>query len=1727
MKKLLPLFAAISCLLLGGQSASGRQIAFSLATKVLFRGKTTATPIPFSTATNLVYSQDFDSVGYGKMADLALPGWSVHMEDESEVLRAPVQASETVEGYEGGHLWLCTEGRELVYTLADGSVLPTAETSMKVRLIPSDTYPEGIDTDVHAAVFLMLNEPEDPTNDGLYGYTDTGWSKLDTTELGPLSLNDVLALKVTMDYSAKTVSYSGVVVTDDPYASLADTDYVFLGTLGMANPATASLANVLASVAFHGVGGIDDLVITTSGSFVTFANPQISSNGVDFVASSLLPGSAVPYGAGPSVKVDVAPQNGARDIRVSVEAVSVDASGAPLPGAEAVLVPMEGNPGAGGTFAAQLPALPAGRTGYRFIATYEGVATTQTTFPASGYYLYETDATLDDQREPDFATLLSHSTTQNYTYNTVHWRFVNVHVDRFLPNSIGFNAEAGSSIIASRQTFHGIGRIYFKAHKLIQSDRADVPHYLAVEISDDGTNWKTLNTVEIPYGLTETDDTQFCIEANTYDAKYVRFIRTTSENLSVCYLYLRDVVVTPPAANVELTMPSIIHPGYPSQHDDITIRADVVSAYEDYPAATFRPVLHWRRYTGAVPGAWRESTMSSSDDESFFCTLPAMEPGRVEYYVETHFSGASYDYAASDKYDADRPLRFFYAYDDTLLDHDPKDFKEGSSPTFLFAAEESPKEFSTETQQRALYAPGSVEGDSATPYLWFKVRAFASRHQELRFVYTNALEILGNGAAAPVHTNALQLVGDETWLTTIPVNTNVHFFGHILGVAPYEGAATMAYGAVPTRWGDPDQATVVPPFAGVAAIDAATPFEADVGMETGDSSRLMVRLDTRTGAYQIRQAAFQDFNEWPADPTYFEDSMGLHETPTYEEGFDDSALFPTTEMDRRSMSFQTDNAGGNAIAKATADTELATYYTSCGWRLRNGWILRERTPEDPYNYHDNNPNIAAMLTPQYGYLENTSSDSALAEGLDTISFRCRSSFGGDGHLPYYKEGFGWQNYTLTVLNARVTQMSPGHPYIQVIAGYADEDNYVAMRLTQMRELDSNRVRHWVMQELIKVQNGVETILQSATAKNYAAPKGSVTSNRFDNVELTYAPWVLELAVTNGALMGKALLTSHRSLGTNVLYAAEALAGTASAEGGTISFDACDALVNFNNINVKGAGNPTNWPTLPGKWNLGGIQKGGSETRWNANASGVSNKMPPLQFSIGVCRAGDSAMLPGDATYETVYTANEWKAENGFGIPHDYVTVSRPIHYWGNAFVRIAAGVSDARLVVDDVVTTSWRGRALPENDPDNDDEWQAREAVVVERNGSRQLALTTSRADPNARQMVSTPAMTNGLGTISFNYEVTGGRIVFAVERNAVSGRYADDDAWVQLDERTIEAGSRGEVFLPVRLAISGKIRVRVLHEQSGEDATLYLDNLFAKGFPPDDGHSWTAYNALIVAPSRNAATDPLQFEEDLATQTAFLNNSAVAGIRPNSDMGEHLPFVQSPRMPNSIGEIGFWYRVWDPANPTPGRLTLWLADDPLAPDGEWRQIAADDLACITNGVYRYFSTEIPEGTNHVLRICCDTNGTQRVAIDNVVVMEPLRGSPAGNDHTLTSPVPVPFAWFDERYPALLAAYGGDYEAAANAVAANGVNGVWQCYLAGISPLDETARFRATITMVEGEPVVEPDPDLAKGTETPEREYILLGAKSLAPDATWDVVTNGTALDEAGYRFFKVKVRLK
>ena len=117
-----------------------------------------------------------------------------------------------------------------------------------------------------------------------------------------------------------------------------------------------------------------------------------------------------------------------------------------------------------------------------------------------------------------------------------------------------------------------------------------------------------------------------------------------------------------------------------------------------------------------------------------------------------------------------------------------------------------------------------------------------------------------------------------------------------------------------------------------------------------------------------------------------------------------------------------------------------------------------------------------------------------------------------------------------------------------------------------------------------------------------------------------------------------------------------------------------------------------------------------------------------------------------------------------------------------------------------------------------------------------------------------------------------------------------------------------------------------------------------------------------------------------------------------------------------------------------------------------------------------------------------------------------------------TTPVMVPYEWIG-GYPALLAGQSGDYEAAANAVAANG-RPVWACYVIGVNPTDPLDDFRITRFWMDGYMPMFEFSHATDGSGNSFLPYVNRLGKARLEDE-WRRVPDG---GDSAFRFFTVEV---
>ena len=201
-----------------------------------------------------------------------------------------------------------------------------------------------------------------------------------------------------------------------------------------------------------------------------------------------------------------------------------------------------------------------------------------------------------------------------------------------------------------------------------------------------------------------------------------------------------------------------------------------------------------------------------------------------------------------------------------------------------------------------------------------------------------------------------------------------------------------------------------------------------------------------------------------------------------------------------------------------------------------------------------------------------------------------------------------------------------------------------------------------------------------------------------------------------------------------------------------------------------------------------------------------------------------------------------------------------------------------------------------------------------------------------------------------------------------------------------------------------------------------------------------------------------------------------------------------------------------------PGTLSWWWKldmTDCAGVDVFVDNVFVDSLD--TDSDWEATSIDIVGEGEHIIRFEFWNAGTT-ASISDCAYLDQVLWTGSVVDHTITTPEPVPYSYFDANCPALIAVYGGDYEAAAHATAANGYNKVWECYVSGISPVDVTAKFMAKIEMRGATPFITWEPDL--NTNGVIRTYKIHGSETLENGGNWQYPTNSL------HHFFKVTVEM-
>ena len=1158
----------------------------------------------------------------------------------------------------------------------------------------------------------------------------------------------------------------------------------------------------------------------------------------------------------------------------------------------------------------------------------------------------------------------------------------------------------------------GVGTIDFRT-KAVESTVKTSEITVQIAYTDtEPTEMDWINVEVYKYG-TQNGGVLSCIchvRLNDRAITYVRILRTQkniySETLTSGRISVDNICITKPAADVGI-IEKLKNPGYPAADQNILMRCAVTNVCEETPAINRRVSVKYQYVARDTyspdpsPALWSSADMAYRGKDAqgldwYEGTIPTQRVGYVWYYYQVDYDGYHY---------GDNPLT---------------GASESISPAYWDDNED--------THDRP------IAGRK------FQVRPYRSRYARI------ALE------AQPVEATVseMTLVGDEQWqavtlVSGIPAVTN-----YFVGYGYYEDDAE-AYEANPVMWGEnnPD-ALSDPTLAGfLESTHDTTVTNSLIALnEKNYTGFYLYRFSSndkdaaardnpdgdRRYDYIVKKAVYQDFDDWTASPTYYEESLGGLPTLTFTEDFDGNASSAMDDICIRTPWLADGYAPGDTKSEDFQDDPLSDEFNpddvdTTRLFIRTGSrVLVDRKARNT----DTTVNRSMALN-LFGKIQNTKN--SIPFGLEKITFKARASID-DDNFAVYKKGTDWNTLPQYISASwQLTEVAPSKPYFAYIFLYQpsvwDGFSWYELRIIQTDSANANN--DTVNIELWKhLSDGTETRV---------GYRNGITGRNLRN---SHTVNVLVDKNGNNLRVRVHLTGGNPSTIGNNTTANSALIQDSSpinlTTGGTVGFGVFDASVNITAVKVGSTNGGTDILSSLGNtysdWHAGGKRPDG-QNRWTITNGAITRSVPAQTIDIYAANC-----IGGETRAEN---KELYKAASRTVNTLTMTDMSVDFKAWNKKFVQIRYGDGDGGIVLDDVSYYPWRattrnserGGAELENGTsyldwtsiDQQEEWldrsldttgdnmKQRWAVLegwVTNSGAFKLGaeFDRTRANTNLVQGIVAPELLNGIGSCSFSYAASGGKVVYGVERTGKG----DYHSWTPVAVYTNAPGQSGERYAKIGALdadghnYAGRIRIRIYgaHDVgdilqknpdcgydpdwgfTDDNARLLIDNLRVKDYPEDENdNAWNAYNLLVTGD----APDGQIYNN--SGKSCFFNNSPTNGVYGVEEFNADDPYLESPPLRGvGVGEIAFQYRLVPGTGTGNGHLVIKVAPRRDTPLAEWKTITNLVVSADGAAFVKFDNEKIFDENNYVVRFYnSKLPGTPRIVIDNVLVTAPARPS--------------------------------------------------------------------------------------------------------------------------------------
>ncbi len=1248
-------------------------------------------------------------------------------------------------------------------------------------------------------------------------------------------------------------------------------------------------------------------------------------------------------------------------------------------------------------FYATIPATPEGEVEYYFECTYEGFNAATIFYPEGGadapsLLTYTNQQSHGNTRYEDFESWSTPDVFDDYT-NAAGWV---IHQGAVYDNRglIGDSSESAS--LTSPELSNGVSSIYFDLANWQSGE-----NIAEIQTSTNGTTFQPIATItntEV-HGARE----YYQIQVDDNKVTHIRVLKTDDKG---SHLYIDNVVISYPPADVDIT-DQFYAPGYPMTNDEVTVSCVITSSNARQSAYNLDPEMHYR----SEDSQWTSVGMNHSGSNVYTAVIPANTPGTIQYYIECGFDG------------------YYYG-------------PENQSPAFLPdapAASERPDTFFSydvrhhHSDYSHLSITGSVETASMTLIgndYWQGVVAIDQPTNEIQLALNGHNKWLGSSYSSetdtwgatnqiryepPIQTEANQagdsiLVRDNfTGTNQVVVRYDLATGTYLIFRAAYQdfnewNLASTEYFDQSLSESTISSTTNTFDHWPVDSVDP-DPEKPDTMIEDMESWTVGAYYDDSGRSDMSANGWYCQAAEIIGDP-YGGEDKALRFDPTDEHIYTQGKIWPH-----------------RATLTKGLDTFQFKYY----------WSLSKDNNPAYYNLGSNldNYQITASITgpetsPRPSY-------SALARYQDTDNYyefrlRSRDTDNSDTILELYRHNNG---------------------AAERLDATADNNNNLRNRTQNIKfsVCTNNGGRAYIRFE----SNGEAKLFHDTDTSSVLASPGSFgflcngADIRIDNIEVRHqhrqhfdnwlddpTGWV----VTNGYVHSN--YDDCRLPGNNDARLTTPYLGY---DVGTLSF----YYKKYNNdgaceVYVYGSNNASDWTVIT-NWST---TSSGSYKTLTDGLTGYNYFQIRNETTNSAGLEIDNVVITEDDDFytnpfDTAASTSDWTDVTGdiwyydstnqtynrpgeVGPPIDFVvqkgytnesftyaptswidvatitatnmkyqTANVEFEYWDELFVRIKHDDGQASLVLDDLKLTKWRGTDSY-TDTNN---WKATGIWVSEHSPEdRCIELWRSKISPDKPQYVRSPLM-EGIGSVTFLQKVANGPAEFQIE---IASEDAPDTF---VPQATVTVTNEDWQTYTYMIQTNDNFYARIRHTTTNRNTVLYIDDMEISDYAERDSRTWEAYNALIT-PNE----DSREFEPYSGYRTAYLNNNPTNGTASGDNFDRDRPYIQSPRMPNGIGEISFWYRNWETDGLPAGTFHIMSSPTDGGTFDEWTQITT--VSNLTNTDYRYFSTNHYNADHRYVRVYSETNsGCSRLAIDNLLIGHPLAADFSVTNLTTIPEVPL------------------------------------------------------------------------------------------------------------------------